>query len=243
MATLEEMTRAGYKPAVKKSSTDQILGFLNGVDEQGLKQKEKEKADVMEQVKLYGELRKNGYSPEDAHAKVTRTYRSTSFIERLVAGDSNAFQKPTGEDAATLDNQKAKADIAKTESETKKNNANAGYLDRGGAKGLNYDKLTPNQIQTRIKYLRENELGMGERDDVEINDEITYLSDLFNKKSGFRQEPGAEGDAAAPPAKPLKKAAPEASVVMVGPDGKDWRIPKQNVARAKARGFKEKSIR
>ena len=49
MATLEEMRSLGYTPKVKKSSTDQILGFLQGVEEQAAKKQEKEREKLMAQ--------------------------------------------------------------------------------------------------------------------------------------------------------------------------------------------------
>ena len=229
MATVEEMLKLGYTPKVKRSSTDQILGFLQGAEEQAVKQQQKEKEDVMEQVKLYGLLREQGYSEADAHKRVSRVYRSTSFVEKLLGGEGNAFQQPPeGQDKAAVERRKTEADIGKTESETKKNVASAGYYDRGGAKGMNYDKFSPNQIQTRIKYLRENELEMGVRDDAEIEEEISYLTDLFNKKSGFKQ--GAAPASGTPGA--------EEKVPMTGPDGKQYRILKSKVETARKNGFK-----
>lgn len=239
MASLDEMTRAGYKPAVKESSTDQILKMVSGVQEQAQKQQEKQKADTMDQVKLYGELRKAGYSPEDAHAKVTRTYRSTGFIERLLTGQADSFQRPTGPDEQQIAATKQKAEIGETKAKTRKTMAQAGYYERGGPSRKGYEGLTPNQIQSRIKSLRE-QIGMGEEeDDANLESEIGYLNDLFQKKAGFKQEgevseiPAGSPSSQAPSGKPVN-----GSVVMTGPDGKKYKIPKQNVEKARARGFK-----
>lgn len=233
MASLDEMTKAGYKPVQQKSTIDQISSLLSGVQEGMAKKQEKEKADLMDQVKLYGELRGAGYSPADAHERVTRTYRSTDFIERLVGGQTSEMGAPTEEDKTSLDRRKAVAGIGKDKAETRKATAQAGYYERGGPSRKGYEGLTPNQIQTRIKSLQ-GQLGMGtEEDDGALNSEIGYLNDLFNTKSGFKQTGEAPPDAGggAP-------GAAATTVVMRGPDGKQYKIPKQNVEKARARGFK-----
>lgn len=251
MAKLKEMQELGYGPVQpEKSSVEQIMGFVNGVQEQAQVQQKKEKEDVMEQVKLFTELRNAGYSPEDAHKKVTRTYRSTGFIERLIGGETNAFQKPTETDKAGLEAQKTKADIGKTKADTRKSVAQAGYYERGGAAGRKgLDGLSPNQIQQRIKDLR-NQLGMGEEeDDVNLNSEISYLNELFNKKSGFRtaeeEEPEVPENSPTAESRKLmaglpggKKKVTSTTIIMTGPDGKQYKIPKQNEKRARENGFK-----
>lgn len=242
MATLDEIKRAGLEVS-PAGSGEQIMNLISGVPAEMEKKQEKQKQDTMDQVKLYTQLREAGYTPEDAHKRVTRTYRSTDFIENLVGGgrDENVLTPPTQTDKVGMEQEKGKAELAKTKAETGKTKAEtrkaiaqSGYYNRGGAQGRNYEGLTPNQIQTRIKSLQ-GQLGMGsEEEDSNLNSEIGYLNDLFNKKSGFKQTP----EAAAPDAAAGAGNAPATTVIMTGPDRKKYKIPKQNVQKAKARGFK-----
>jgi hypothetical protein len=239
MPSLDEIKRAGLETS-QSGAGDQILSLMSGVAQavpaEIQKRQEREKAETMDQVKLYAQLREAGYSAEDATAKVQRTYRSTSFIERLLRGKGNAFQAPGGEDKIGQESRKTEAEIGKIQAETGTIKSRGAYYDRGGASGQGYEKLTPNQIQTRIKTLKED-MGMGsEEDDLNLQAEIDYLNELFNKKSGFRKEAPDAGAADPAAGRPSDKT----TVVMTGPDGNDYRIPKQNIARAKSRGFKDK---
>lgn len=237
MPSLDEIKRAGLEVS-ESSGPDQIMSLLSGaaqkIPAEIEKRKEKLKEDESNQVKLFMDLRQAGYSPEDATAKVQRTYRSTGFIERLLNGQGNAFQKPTGEDKISLEERKTKAELGKTKSETRKNIAQAGYYERrpgGSVAGQGYSIA---QKRGRIADLSsvENELGihsddpdaaLAARQELEIlNEEIRTLSS--------KETPDAGGGA----------GKPAATVIMTGPDGKDWKIPATNVARARARGFKDK---
>lgn len=221
MASLDEMLKAGYTP--QKSGVEQIAGLVSDVNEKQKKASEQRMQDVSEQVKLYSTLREAGYSKEDATARVNRNYRSTGFLENILTGQGgNALNPPEGQDKAALE-------AEKTKSQTALDTAKAKYYSGGGpsAKYANTN-LTPNQIQMRIKDLR-SQVGMGDADqDSDIQTEIQYLNDLFNKKSGFKgqgEETNKSGDAGPP-------------VVMTGPDGKKYKVPAANVAKAKLRGFK-----
>lgn len=224
MASLDEMLRAGYKP--QESSIEQVVGLLKSAQDSAAARQKKTQQDTQDQTKLFIQLREAGYSSEEATAKVNRTYRSTDFIEKLVNGENqNPFNAPaSGEDSVTLN-------TAKTKAETRKTNAQAGYYEAGGPKRTVIDKMTPNQLQSRLKYL-EGVKGVMDtpEENQNIEDEIKFINDKIQGISGFAQ-PGADQPAATPPAK-------TGSVIMTGPDGKKYKIPSANVAKARARGFK-----
>ena len=236
MASLDEMLRAGYTPV--KSSAEQVAGLLNGVNAQAQKNQQQQQADTAEQAKLYITLREAGYSKEDATSRVQRSYKSTGFIQDLMSGKgNNVFNPPTQDDDVDLKTQKARADIKKTEAETKSaeaevplKGAKTDYYKQGGAKRTVIDKMTPNQLQARVKYLESIKGTLdNEEDNANVDQELSYVNQKIQEISGFKKP-----DAEAPPA----AAAKTGSVVMTGPDGKKYRIPAANVEKARKRGFK-----
>lgn len=234
MASLNEMLKAGYKPA--QSSTEQIFGLLKTAQDQAQANDKKNQQDTADQTKLFIQLREAGYSTEEAATKVNRTYRSTDFIENLVNGGKakNPLNQPSGEDKVTLDTRKTKADIGKAEADTALAKSKANYYDAGGPKRTVIDKMTPNQLQSRIKYLESIKGTMDTPEDNQnIEDELKFINDKLQTVSGFKPGEIPEAAREADPAKVMTS-----KVVMTGPDGKKYKIPAANVAKAKARGFK-----
>ena len=204
MPSLSEMKAAGYTPKTKKSSTDQILGFINGLDEQAQKKQEEERKDLKDQVALYNNLREAGYSSEDAHARVTRSYRSTGFIEKMIGGgQDSAFQKPTEQDSAgmkrqesILDLQQKKANIGKTKADTRKSVAAARYSDRRGTGRATGDGYSISQKRGRMNdlmaldnpfgmYSDDSEAAAAAKQEISIlNDEIATLSSKSPTEAG-----------------------------------------------------------
>lgn len=226
MASLDEMLKAGYTPV--KSGAEQIAGLLNQSGAKAQATQQQQEKDTEDQAKLYISLREAGYSKEDAATRVTRTFRSTNFIQNIMNGTgNNVFNPPVAEDKVSLEQQKGKADIAKTEAETKLATSKAGYYDAGGPKRSVIDKMTPNQLQQRVKYLEsiKGTLDTPE-DNANVDSELQYVNEKIQQISGFKK-------AAAPEA-----SAQTGSVVMTGPDGKKYKIPAANVAKARLRGFK-----
>lgn len=234
MATVDEMLKLGYGPKQKSpSAIEQIGSLLGGYNDQTAKQDAKTQEDTMNQVKLYGALVEAGYSPEDATSKVNRTYRSTNFIEDMVNGKSNVFNQPAGQSKYALDKEKTKADIAKTKASTASEEADiplkgakTKYYNEGGPKRTVNDKMNPNQIQTRIKYLETMRGAMDTpEENQDVENEIKLLNERMRALSGFTG--GASSETTA-----------KGSVIMTGPDGKKYKIPSVNVEKAKKRGFK-----
>lgn len=186
MATLDEMIRLGYKPA--QSKTEQIASLLSGVTQEAQKQEQKQAKDVEDQTKLYMTLREAGYSPEDAHAKVTRTYRSSDFVQNLLGGDANVLSPPTGEDKVGIEQRKEKAGIDKTIAETTLAKSKSKYYDEGGPKRSVIDKMTPNQLQSRLKYLNDqlNLAEAGSEEEQNMKAEMQYVNEKIQKISGFQ---------------------------------------------------------
>lgn len=198
MATLDEMLKAGYTP--QKSTVQQISDVAAGAQDYAQKQTTEQSTNLQNQTKLYFDLRQQGYSKDDATARVNRSFQSTNFIQNLMTGNGNAFQAPVNPDQVEMEQAKARAEsTAKSAdaqakiAEAKKFTAQANYYDKGGPaqRYAHNDNLTPNQIQGRIKELR-GQMGMGTpEEDSDIQNEIGYMNDLFNKKSGFQKGGGA----------------------------------------------------
>lgn len=240
MPSLDEMRRAGYTVPEEESPVDKILSFVNGVDEQTIKQAEKRKVDQEDQIKLYLELRRQGYSEDMAHEKVSRLHRSTGFVEDLVKGalgDRDQFQRPDQEaDLVGLERREKMADIGKTKAETRQALSRARAYDRGQAGGRIKDSWTPNQIQSYISFLtdedRNPDYGTPENDE-----EITFARTRLRESAGF--EPSGAGVAAEeqPPADAGR--AQVERIPMVKPDGTKVMVAKTDVARARAKGYKD----
>lgn len=247
-ASLEEMKSLGYGP--KKSSAETIMNTVNAARDTVEKRDAKQKNDLMDQVKLYGDLRNAGYSPEDAHARVTRTYRSTAFIERIVNGEAdNAFQKPpAGADKQSLETQKTKAEIGKIKAETRATVSKGRYYDKGGARGLgNKDQWTPNQWQGYIDFLtnedRNPDFGTPDNDE-----EVSFAREKLRASAGFTPDKAGEADpgtveAPAAAKKPAAGAPPAAStagrVAMTKPDGSKVLVAQKDVQKALAKGYRK----
>lgn len=186
---------SGNDPSYGMGAGSQIAQFLASLPGIAQKQSQQQSQDTQDQSKLYFDLRQQGYSQEDAADRVNRSYRSTNFMQNLLGGQSNVFQPGTETDQIDAERAKAKSEAAAKlqDQETKKAEAQkflaqATYYQNGGAaqKYNHNDNLTPNQIQGRIKELR-GQVGMGTpEEDQSINDEISYMNNLFNKKSGFK---------------------------------------------------------
>ena len=170
-----------------KSAIEQIGSLLTGTMQEVQKRKEHQKNDVMVQVKLYATLREAGYSPEDAHSKISRTYRSTGFLENLLGGGSHVFNQPTEEDKVGLERQKTRADIKKTEAETGLATAKKGYYEEGGPKRTVIDKMTPNQLQQRVKYLTSIQGTLDTPEENQnIEGEIKFINERIQETAGYK---------------------------------------------------------
>lgn len=187
---------SGNDPSYNMGAGSQIAQFLSSIPGLAQKQAQQQSQDTQDQVKLYSELRTQGYTKEDAADRVNRTYRSTNFIQNLLDGNgNNAFEPGTDPDQVDAERAKASSEAgAKLADETAKKAeaakflAQASYYQNGGPSGkyAHNDNLTPNQIQMRIKDLR-GQVGMGTpEEDTDINGELGYLNNLFNKKSGYK---------------------------------------------------------
>lgn len=185
---------SGNDPSYGMGAASQIATFLSSIPGIAEKQAQVKSQDLQDQTKLYFSLRQQGYSKDDAAERVNRTYQSTNFVQNLLGGQSNEFQPSTDTDLMDMERAKAQreSDTALAEQQAKKAEAlkfaaQADYYKAGGPaqRYAGNNNLTPNQIQMRIKDLR-GQIGMGTPDeDSSINDEIGYLNDLFNKKSGY----------------------------------------------------------
>jgi hypothetical protein len=121
------------------SAAGQIGRLITGTRDQYMKQQDKQKEDVMNQVKLYGQLREAGFSAEDATARVNRTYRSTGFLEKMLTGNqgSNPFNPGSVNDKWGMEQQKFgmekekhALDMRTGEATIKEKEATAGYKNR-----------------------------------------------------------------------------------------------------------------
>ena len=98
-----------------KTPAEQIGNLLTGTQQDMEKKDAKRKEDVMNQMKLYGQLRENGYSAEDATARVNRMYGSTNFLEKVLTGNQGTvFNPPTGEDKWAMESEKQRLENKKT---------------------------------------------------------------------------------------------------------------------------------
>lgn len=172
-----------------RSALEQIGNLLTAIPQEVQKRKERQKTDVMDQVKLYSTLREAGYTPEDAHSKVTRTYRSTGFLENLISGGTSVFNKPTEDDKFGLEREKTKAETGKIKAETGLATEKAGYYKAGGPKRTVIDKMTPNQLQQRLKYLNNSVLmaDPGSEEEQTMKAEMDYITQKIQQTSGFKQ--------------------------------------------------------
>lgn len=122
MATsLQDIKDAGLLP-YQPSATDQLMQFVSGVPA-AMKVQQAENVDKQnKQLELYQNLRNAGYSSDEAHSRVSRSFGPTDFLQRMLTGDSaSAFAPPAtagAGDPTSLAIEKTKADISKTKAET-----------------------------------------------------------------------------------------------------------------------------
>lgn len=161
----------------RKSTAGSIMGFLNTVLSASAA-KEKEKVTrYKEQVDLYNSLRKAGYSAEEATAKINKTNSGRSFLGKILGKQQEQFTVPTGEDPFLLENQKNQANLDLTKAKT-------GYYKQGGASRTVIDSMTPNQLQQRLKFLKDS-VEMLEEDDPEYAASKNEMIQINRKLRGM----------------------------------------------------------
>ena len=175
----DALLSAGYTPAgVQPQQTGgnkgmEVLNQALGQMFQGMQQaQERKQKKVKDQFDMYKTLRDAGYDSQSAHAAVLK----------------NQFPALPG--GTGLEEEKKRADLAKTQADTRQSNKKADYYAQGGPKRTVIDKMNPAGLQNRLKYLNDN----GDPNDPNTKKEM----DALNKK--LQQFSGINAEEEAPPA-------------------------------------------
>jgi hypothetical protein len=227
MPKLSEITAAGYSPQAP-STADELLKAISGGVTQGLQERpnrmKKQMEEYDDQMKFYKNLRDAGYSPEEAHDRVKKMIEGgsgTSFIQKILTGAAkNVFSPGSEEDQTSLNRKKERAELEKTKAETGLANAKTGYYKDGGPRRSVIDKMTPNQLQSRLKFITDP-ASNPDYDSEETKAEAAYITQKIQDISGF--SPGG---------------TPPASVMMKAPDGSVRSVPADRVAYYEKKGAK-----
>ena len=175
----DALLNAGYTPAgvpPQKTGGGRGLEVLNqalGQMFQGMQQaQERKQKKVKDQFDMYKTLRDAGYDSQSAHAAVLK----------------NQFPALPG--GMGVDEEKKRAELAKTQADVGLSNAKTDYYKQGGPKRTVIDKMNPNQLQSRLKYLNDN----GDPNDPNTKKEMDTLNKKLQKFSGIdtEEEPPAE---------------------------------------------------
>jgi len=165
------------------SGASSFLSNLAGVLPEMQKQREASQKKEKEKVEYYITLREAGYSEEQATERVNSAFKG-SWLNRVMKKDSS-FQRPET-DAFAQKQEKERADTDLTR-------AKADYYKAGGSRKTVIDKMTPNQLQSRLTYLTKLY-----SDDETVQEEIQYINQRLREISGFQggenADPGSAGD-------------------------------------------------
>ena len=217
-----------YEGEQPRGALEQIGSLLTQTKQEVEKKQKMKREDLMDQVKLYGSLRELGYSSEAATDRVNRTFRSTGFIESFFAGKrNNAFQQPGPEDKFGLEMEEKKATIAEKKANVGLTGAKQKYYEEGGPKRTVIDKMTPNQLQQRLKFLQKS-LAIadpGSEEEQQMKLEFDYINQKIQQSAGY----GGNGT-----------ETTGQFVAMVRPDGTPVKVPAENVEKALARKYRKR---
>lgn len=190
--TIYQETREGQSPEVTSAGNNMVVNWKR--QPSGLQQssqilstimatleaeEEKKQKKLKDRADTYKTLREAGYEPKAAY-------------DALASG-----KLPTTPPGETTAEKKDKAGLAKTEADTEASKAKAEYYRNGGKRTV-IDKMTPNQLQSRLKFLSEKPYSQRTAaDESEMASIDAKLRDLSTSSS--------EPEADAPP----KQAAPK----------------------------------
>lgn len=188
------------------SAAEQIGNLLTGMQEEAVKRQQRKKEDVIEQVKLYGVLREQGYSPEDATSRVNRTFGSTGFLEKVLTGEKGNAFNPPATDVYEEKRRKERVDLMEKKAGIREKMAHAKYYEQGGSRSTPIDKWTPEQLQNRLRFLQNED-----NPDFGTPENTAEIEDIQNR---IRTSLGFEG-AAKPKAqaKPGGAVSPEGTII------------------------------
>lgn|SRR3990167_1680693 len=227
MPTLDEIRRAGLSPT-PTSSSDQVLagitqalaggfqGYQAGQEERRKKQQE--------MYNFYNTLRTNGYEADEATAKVNETF--SGFFTHA------NFKKPTN-DVFKTQQEKSAAELEKIKAETKLSESKSEYYRQGGPKRSVIDKMTPAQLQQRLKYLDTLLVEPETPEELIITEEKDKINEKLRALSGITV-PNQESSALAS----AGSRATAGRVRMQRPDGTIVDVASKDVQKAIAKGYK-----
>lgn len=136
-----------------------ILNSVYGAIEMRQKQEQQKMEKLKKQADMYKVLRDSGYDPKSAYQAIQKN--------QIPGG------VPTGQDKYAREEEKENADLEKTKAETVLAKSKADYWQSGGPG--NIERMTANQLQSRLKFLTENP---GENEEEEAQEVIAITKKL-----------------------------------------------------------------
>lgn len=195
---------ATWETGAQRAGTalNKVMDNVYGALEMRRKQEQQKAEAQAKQFDMYKTLRESGYDPKAAHEATLKKV---------------GLPEPSGTDKFGREEEKTQAELGLTKAKTK-------YYEQGGAKRTVIDKMTPAQLQDRLKFLTDP-VNVQEGDEEETTQEILSITKtLRGMTTGKKEASGTESPS-------------EGFVIMKSPDGTKYKIPKANIEKAKQRGF------
>lgn len=152
-----------YDDAIKagqyqqQGAGEQIGNWLGNLPAQMDKEQERQLKKQEEQVKLYTDLRNAGYSSEEAHSRLTRTFAPTQFLQNFLSGGKDTGMQAPAEDVFATKRAKEKLELEKMGAEIGELKGKEKYYREGGSyRRSDSDGWTPAQLQARLSFLSDN---------------------------------------------------------------------------------------
>lgn len=206
--------KKSFDPITQQSyvESDSGLGRAAQVIQRILVQRQQVMKDRREKLEkqfdMYKVLRDAGYDPKSAHEAVQKN------------------QMPAAPGGESLEEQEKKATIEEKQ-------AKADYYRKGASKRTVIDQMTPNQLQSRLKFLLENP----SEDEASDQQEISAITRKIREMTLGKTQAGQEAPAQRTE-KPVKSEKSGPRVLMEKPDGTKVRVAAADVNKALKKGYK-----